>query len=150
MLADPFVLKTLSIAANTAITVGQTDSFVTIDPGAGRSVRSCKSYANSALGAATLTIAHSVSNENKPAVTDRHLMRLDFAVSDKEGRAMNAFAFALFGVPRGIWDVANDEAADISTQAYQMATALIGALAVNPASAALSTTRLSAFLAGEP
>jgi len=150
MLADPFVLKSLSIVANTAITVGQTDSFVTIDPGAGRSVRACKSYSNNALGAAVLTIAHSVSNENKPAVTDRHLMRLDFAVNDKEGRAMNAFAFALFGVPRGIWDNANDEAADASSQSYAMACALIGALAVNPASAALSSTRLGAFLAGEP
>lgn len=153
MLADPFVLKSLSVAANTAITVGATSSFVTIDPGAGRSVR--KTSAMNGLGfslepEAVLTLAHSVSNENKPAVTDRHLMRLDVGVTDKEGRAMNAFAFALFGIPRGIYDLEGDTTIVGSTFSLLMSNALIGALAVNPASAALSTTRLAAFLGGEP
>lgn len=153
MLADPFPLKSLSIAAATAITVLETNSFVTIDAGAGKSIRKCASFQVAALPCVTpalLTVGHSVSNENKPAVTDRHAIRLDLDLQDKDGDLLRAFGFMVIGVPQGTYSTDGTTIITPGNVGYALASNLIGALAVNSASAALSNTRLLAILAGEP
>jgi hypothetical protein len=153
MLPDPLTLKSLSIGANTAITVLETNSFVTIDAGAGKSIRKCPSFATTSLvdvTPAVLTLAHSQSSENKPAITDRHAARIDLDLQDKEGKLLKAFAFMVTGVPRGAWSTYATAYYPISNISYTLASTLIGLLSVNPASANLSATRLAAFLGGEP
>jgi len=151
MLTDPLVVKSLSI--NTAaITVTGTDSYATIDAGDGRSRRVCNAVSNTVLLSmrGELTIAHSVSNENKPALTDRTLVRHDFVFPDKEGKELKGYAYVVIGIPRGIWDAGNEEIASPVVTGIAMTSQLIGTLAVNPASANLSSANLARILAGEP
>jgi len=145
MLSDPLTVKGLDLNASTTISTLTVGDFAITDVAPGKSVRKC-SVAITTGGPAVLTISHSESNENKPAKTDRSLVRLDFLCKDVNGREMNAFAYAVIGIPRGAVDYQDPES-PLSPRV--VAEALIGALCGITASA-LSVTRLDKVLAGEP
>jgi len=144
MLSDPTTIKGISLAAHTTISVSTSDSYATIDVAPGKSVRKCSSSAVSG-GPATLTISHSVSNDNKPAKTDRALVRIDYLVKDSEGREMNAYAYAVIGIPRGATMYNSQD----EFESIMVVQSLIGALSGITASA-LDETRITRVLAGEP
>jgi hypothetical protein len=145
MLSDPLTIKGVSLSAHSTISPSGVDSFATTDVAPGRTVRQCSISAITG-GPATLTISHSVSNDNKPAKTDRSLLRLDFLVKDSSGREMNAYAYAVVGIPRGAYYY-NDGTQALSGVA--VAQMLIGALCGVTASA-LDEARITRVLAGEP
>lgn len=153
MLADPLTIKSLSLSAHSAITVIETNSFATIDAGAGRSVRSCAAPTLAGVSLdqpAVLTIAHSVSNENKPGKTDRHLVRLDYVFRDATGdQDLKAYAYAVVGVPRGGIFVGGEQQST-PLMALALVQNLIGVLGVNSSSAALDETKVNRILTGEP
>jgi len=151
MLTDPLAIKTLSLVAHTAITVLETQNFAVVDISPGKSVRvGSLTVANDILPA-KLTISHSVSNENKPAKTNRTLVRFDIeTVPDSSGRMMSCYAYAVIGIPVG--GVTSDGATLISLAQYRQAlvAALRGALGVSSSAATLDETKIDRVLAGEP
>jgi hypothetical protein len=155
LLSDPLSLKSLSIAAATAITVVETNSFVTIDAGAGKSIRKAAAFSFTTgfpnVVPAQLTLAHSTSSENKPLITNRHMGRLDFSFKNREGDPLQAFIFFVAGIPAGgIYGDDGTTNVPESTIGYALASNLVGLMAVNPSSAALSATRINSLMAGEP
>jgi len=148
MLSDPLVIKVPTLSAHSALTIAESDSFARVDAGDGSARYTCPAVLISTGGSgspATLKIAHSVSNENKPAKTDRTLARLDFLVKDAEGREMTAFVYAVVGVPRGALTSADGD----ELSALIMTQVLVGVLAVSSTAATLDETKLTRILAGE-
>jgi len=148
MLVDPLPVKSLSLVAHTAITVTSTDSFAVIDVAPGKSVRT------GTLGALTgltrppvLTIAHSVSNENKPVKTDRCLVRFDVPLWAPSGQVCNAAAYLVVATPQGCF---NDNELTVPYVPLALVQAVIGSIGVSPTAATLSDTNLLRILAGEP
>lgn len=147
MLTDPLTVKHPTLSAASAITVATTESFATTDVAPGKSVRQCSSSFLTGGGnamPAILTIAHSVSNDNKPVLTDRTLIRFDNRVTNVAGAELNAYGYAVFGVPRGATD--GNDAIDVVRLVQQ----LVGLLAVSPSAATLSSANILRILAGEP
>ena len=152
MLTDPLVVKSLSLVAHTAITVAETLSFPRIDAGDGsaRYVLASPEIGGITFPRATLKISHSVSNENKPAKTDRTLVRLDVDMVDADGRAMTAFAYLVTGLPQGAQNIAGDTAEPVGTAEFLgILQVFLGAAAVNVGSAALDETKILRILKGE-
>jgi len=87
-----------------------------------------------------------VSNDNKPAKTDRTLIRIDGLVKDVAGREMNAYAYMVAGIPRGAYYYADPETA---LEAIALVQGLLGA-ACGITASALDETRIARVLAGEP
>jgi len=145
MLSDPLTLKYLDLSSHTTVSVGSVGSFATVDVSPGKSVRQASGNGITA-GPATLTIAHSVSNENKPAKTDRSLVRLDLLCKDALGREMTMFAYTVFGVPRDARTYSSD--LDPVASVY-LAQAMAGILCGITATA-LDESRVTRILAGEP
>jgi hypothetical protein len=147
MLPDPLPVKSLSIPAHTAITVVQTDSFAVTDLSPGRSVRIGTLNACTDGPTGQLTIAHSVSNENKPVKTDRVLIRFDANIFDAAtSQPVVASAYLVCATPRG----AINSIGGADFQMIQLIETLLGVVCVNTSSAALSETMLLRILAGEP
>jgi len=147
MLVDPLPVKSLSLAAGTAITVLDTDSYALVDLAPGRTVRKCSAL-NSMESPGTLTIAHSVSKENGAVATDRSLIRLDISgLGPSAGVTgdMKAFAYLVIGVPRGAYDMG-----DTAFNTLLMVEKLLGVFVVSPTTANLSGTNLARIIAGEP
>jgi hypothetical protein len=149
MLADPLVVKSLSLTAHTAITVTETLSFPRIDAGDGSAkyVLSPATIGGLVFSRAQIRIAHSVSNENKPALTDRALIRLDVTGSDAEGRAMTGFIYTVIGMPRGFYEP-GASLNPVSGYTHLLVPHL-GLLAVNVAAATLDETKINRIIAGE-
>jgi len=153
MLADPLIVKAPSLAAASAITLLESNSFAVIDAGSGQSVRKVASPtfgAQTCANPALLKISHSVSNENKPGLTDRTLVRFDFTLVDLDGKPFNAFAYAVIGVPRGNLSAsgAGSEIAN-SDLGVHLVQHLIGALGVLSTANTTGVANLSRILAGE-
>jgi len=152
MLADPLPVKVLTLGAASALTVEQTESYALIDAGAGRSVRRSTDAKINALllPPATLTISHSVSNENKPTLTDRTLVRFDLPLLGPEGRSPKAFCYAVIGIPRGTLFAANGTSIiDNTIVGIGLTQHLIGALGVNPTANTTGVANLQRIIAGE-
>jgi len=154
MLADPLVIKSPDLGAASAITVVETNSYALIDAGPGRSVRVCNPatfYGQNCARPATLTISHSVSNENKPVKTNRSLIRLDFSLENSSGQELKAYAYAVIGAPEGTSLAAPmGDPITASECGLALAQALIGALGTSSTAATLSSTKITRVLAGEP
>jgi hypothetical protein len=149
MLVDPLPVKTLDTNTASSITVLHTDSFATIDVSPGRTVRQCADFGG--LGdtnRTVLTISHTESNENKPAVTDRTLIRLDFDIFDFEGGPMTASAYCVIAAPRGAYVDASSSPTELSR--IKLLQSLLGVLAVSTSAATLSAANATRILAGEP
>jgi hypothetical protein len=144
MLADPLTIKPLDIdTATNAVTVLSNLSLATIDLSPGRTVR----IGNPNLlneNKMQLTIAHSVSNDNKPTLTDRTLIRMDASLATSEAVPLNGYAYLVVGTPRGAF--AGPDAYD----PLLLVGALIGLLSISDSAATLSNVRLKRILAGEP
>jgi hypothetical protein len=146
MLVDPLPVKSLSLVAHTAITVPYTDSMAVTDVAPGKSVRiGALQGLGSILG--TLTIAHSVSNENKPVKTDRCLVRFDVPLYAASGQICTGSAYFVVATPRGCFD---DAALASAYAPLALVQALLGVIGVSPTAATLSDTNLLRILAGEP
>jgi len=153
MLADPLVIKAPDLTAATAFTLANTNNFAMIDAGAGRSTRV---MSNPQLGGesmsrpATLTISHTVSNENNPVKTDRTLMRVDFLLEDSAGKELKAYAYAVVGVPRGtLYKAAgSDQSIDFS-MGLAMLGVLVGVIASAEGANNFDETKVLRILNGE-
>jgi len=67
----------------------------------GSSRRGVDSLGMSSVGQDTLSIQHSTSNESKPLVTDRHLIRLDHVVHDDANAIdVKSYVYVVVGQPR--------------------------------------------------
>lgn len=144
MLADPLTIRPLVINS-AAVSVGTTESYAVIDLSPGRSVRICSATNVGVTYPGKLTIAHSVSNENKPVKTDRILVRFDNTCYNEAGQELNAYAYAVFGLPHGATD-SNQDALGPMLLVQQ----LCGLLAVSPSANTLSSANMLRVLAGEP
>jgi len=155
MLADPLVIKSLDPNPATAVTVLETNSYAMIDAGAGRSTRVCSEptiAGHELTRPGKLSISHSVSNENSPVKTDRHLIRFDFIVEDLSGKEIKTYAYAVFGVPRGTFkESPNVEAAEVNSSLLQRALvgALTGALLASESAATFDESKFTRIIAGE-
>jgi hypothetical protein len=155
MLADPLPLKRLALSAHAAITVVETVSWPRLDSGDG----SARYETVVPLGGMTdspsnskLKISHSVSNEQKPAVTDRTLIRIDSPVVGLDGKVFNAYAYIVIGMPRvPLADPADLAAGSISSAqiAIELVEHLIAAVAVSSTASTLDETKITRILAGE-
>jgi hypothetical protein len=154
MLADPLPIKVPNLAATSALTILSTLSLARVDSGDGSARYTLPAAVISGTGTSSAPviarIAHSVSNENKPVLTDRTLIRFDFPVGGPEGSVLNSFGYAVFGVPRGfLYDA---DGTSIITQAalgLGLAQLLIGALGVSSTAAATANDKIVRILAGE-
>jgi len=152
MLADPLVVKSLDPTPATAVAVLETNSYAMIDAGSGRSTRVCAfpTMGNEALvRPATLTISHSVSNENNPVKTDRTLIRFDFLIEDSAGKELKAYAYAVFGIPKGTLYSQPDSLLSLMTLRNGMVGALAGALLTSESAATLDEAKFVRIIAGE-
>lgn len=153
MLSDPLPIKPIDTAQSTAISVASTDSFATIDVSPGRTVR--KSTLNGSLAGvvATLTIAHTSSNENKPKASDRHLVRIDFdglnSAVDGSGQALRASVHLVMMAPRGAY-LPGGEAYDAPNQARALEVLLGVLLTSGTANTLDNRAKLLRIIAGEP
>jgi hypothetical protein len=149
MLADPLVVKSLSLTAHTAITATETLSFPRIDAGDGSAkyVLAPATIGGLVMPRAQIRIAHSVSNENKPALTDRTLIRLDVNGVDVDGRAMTGFIYTVIGMPRGFLEPGTSQN---PVGAYaQLLIPHLGILATSVSTATLDETKILRIIAGE-
>lgn len=152
MLADPLVVNAPTISSNTAITTYNVGSFALVDAGAGRSVRKDVGLPLGTLvyPLGTLSIGHSVSNENKPTPTDRTALRLDVQGTDFDGKQLNAFVYSVFGLPRGSFHTgAQSDSMPQGTLALMLAQYMIGLLGVSSTSSVLSPSNINRVIAGE-
>lgn len=152
MLVDPLPVKSLSLVAHTAITVAETTNFAVTDVSPGRSVRRGFIGSFDATTPCDLIIAHSVSNENKPAKTDRTLVRLDVKLFTSAGQPVIASAYLVVAIPQGAFVTSASDANPFrsSVEGLEMIQTLLGAIGVSPTAATLSDTNLLRILAGEP
>lgn len=145
MLSDPLAVKILDTSVASSITVAETVSFATIDLSPGRSVRKCAAIGNMP---AQLTIAHTVSNENKPLKTDRTLVRLDYTcISPATLVPVTAACYMVLAVPQG---ASVDTSTTDPLDPVVLVRGLLGVLAVSPSAATLSQANLLRIIAGEP
>lgn len=149
MLADPLAVKVLDTSVASAITVLSTLSFAVTDLSPGRSVRQGKNAVISANSPSHLTIAHSVSQENKPDKTDRLLVRYDqTCYSPSTLVPVTASAYLVVALPIG---AKTDPVSDADpVTALPLVQTLLGALMVSPSAATISQANLIRMLAGEP
>jgi len=150
MLTDPLNVKSLSLAAHTAITVLETQSFATVDVAPGKTVRKGLLTVASDPLPATLIISHSVSNENKPAKTDRTLIRFDVLTKDSQGVEMTAYAYLVLGVPRGTVNRSDGSPWAVTDFRLGVLSALLGVTGVSTSAATLDETKIDRVIAGEP
>jgi hypothetical protein len=145
MLSDPLTVKSLDLSVASSISVFATASYAVTDISPGRSVRIAS--ASGADMPAKLTIAHTVSNENKPVKTDRTLIRLDYTgYSPASAGPVVASAYMVVAIPQASLVAIDDNAIDAS----KLVQDLIGVVAVSPSAATLSRANLLRILAGEP
>ena len=154
MLADPLPIKRLSLAAHAAITVTYTDSWPRIDAGDGSARYELSSLSlggNLPNGSATLRIAHSKSNEQKPVLTERTLCRFDYPLLGLDGKKYNCYAYTVIGMPLTSVVDSSDPTTVISAATIKRALAeyLVGILAVSSTAATLDETKIDRILAGE-
>jgi hypothetical protein len=101
MLPDPLVLPALWSPTISVTSTGTAANFSIRDISPGGSSRVNPYYGFAANSTASLTISHSVSNENKAAgvSTDRSLIRLDVSRPNAQGVQVGAFAYLVVGTP---------------------------------------------------
>jgi len=151
MLPDPLTVKAPVLNGTTALTLDTTESFAIIDVSPGRTVR----QANLSALASTLsllTISHSVSNENRPSKTDRHLIRLDtrFKAGIEDSREVTASAYCVVAVPRGAYTETNGDPVD-NNVVQHLLNILFGAMFTGSSNATLdSGAKFFRLLGGEP
>jgi len=97
-----------------------------------------------------LTIAHSLSNENKALniLTDRILVRLDITGLRRQTGVVDtakASAYLVVSAPRGVVDPE-----DTGFSSLVLLETLLGVVAVSPTAATLSEVNIARILAGEP
>lgn len=150
MLPDPLTLKGLNFTGSQTVAgvITSASTVAVTDVSPGRTVR--KGFVPNLPAPATLTISHTVSNENKPVKTDRHLVRLDAKLSSDASNVnkgdLTASCYVVITVPHGAVDTNGAE-----YDAYYMLSALIGFLTVNPSTGNLDArATLNRLLSGEP
>ena len=155
MLADPLPIKRLSLAAHAAVTVTATDNWPRIDAGDGSAryvlpVVTLGSAGDSS-GPATLRIAHSKSNEQKPVLTSRTLIRIDVPILGNDLKVYNSYAYAVIGMPQIPVVDPGDGIASISHAllGQGLVEYLVGVLAVSSTAATLDETKVNRIIAGE-
>jgi hypothetical protein len=149
MLPDPLTVKTIDITQPNVVTVLSTESFAVTDVSPGRSVR-IQGSSPITGGPSKLTVSHTVSNENKPAKTDRILIRLDHTFVDQSGKELTGYVYAVFGLPRGMYDAANAQPYDRQTVGLLMGGQLMGVLGAHASNNTLGGSYLGRILNGEP
>lgn len=148
MLPDPLILRGLNFSAATAAPFYGATSVAVTDVSPGRSVRrGIYTVTGTPL---ELTISHSVSNENKPVKTDRHLVRLDVTLSsDAQNPSkgdLTASAYLVVTVPRGAVDVNAD-----GYDPYLLVSSLLGLLTINSSTNNFDQRdKFNRIMAGEP
>jgi hypothetical protein len=153
MLADPLLIKSLDITPATAFTLLESNSFAMTDAGSGRSTRVCVAP-SIGLGTptrpATLSISHSVSNENNPVKTDRTLLRGDFILEDVNGKELKAYAYAVFGIPQGaLYGAGVADQIALSDLKKALVGFLAGVLLASESASTFDETKITRVLAGE-
>jgi len=153
MLPDPLTVKSPSLGGSTALTLDATESFAITDVSPGRTVR-VATMQNGGLASlpATLTISHTVSNENRPSKTDRHLIRLDVrTVADTQGsREVTASTYLVIAVPRGAYRSVGGDPFDDEC-ILDMLNTLFGVIFTGSSAATLDGgAKFTRLMAGEP
>lgn len=149
MLPDPIVINTLLIGANVQTDTTSSWSLVNLD--GGKSTRVCTELdnnmdANSFTGGslkATMTISSATSQENKPIVTDRTMVRIDFTRKVPADPLVNptGSVYVVLAQPRAEIKV------DDMVGAFKILVAAL--LRVSGNNTTLSTTSLERVLSGE-
>jgi hypothetical protein len=155
MLTDPLPIKTVTLSAHSAVTVGATHSFARVDAGDGsaRYVDATALLSGIVVlnGPSVLRTAHSVSNENKPTKTNRTLIRLDIPLLGLGREMLGAYCYSVIGIPAtNMLDPTDGETiVTPATIGVALTNFLVGALACSSTAATLDETKIARILAGE-
>jgi hypothetical protein len=104
MLTDPLKVNHITAVSAAAgvltTTIYAVESYAVVDLAPGKTVRKCTSADGTVKS--TLTISHSVSNENAPFLSDRTLIRFDQQrVNEETGKNVTASVYANIVHPQG-------------------------------------------------
>lgn len=149
MLSDPFVLKAPTLSSHSSLTVSETVSLARKTEQSGTAT-----YGPTKAGSdmqVSMRISHSESNENKPTKTSRVLVRIDINGVGADLKPLNAFAYAVIGMPKADLYGSANEVAQSGTplDATQLTQFLLAALATNNSTGATDETKIPRLIAGE-